>query len=256
MGLPCVHCSSTKAAWPLGTPVVSSSAWPLQVLSPLMSQHWPQAPGPWRRGTWACPGGAALPAWRGGPVRDEGCQGVKNPPHQWGRDPDLVSNCLVGVRFRGQPNQSGKVWVERQTETCFSSGSWDPRWKPHGAGPQDLSPAHVDGQLLPVAPHGHPSVCIWTFISSSYTITSHLGSESPRTSLHRDHLSEGLVPDAASSEVLGSLSSPGRWLCCRFRQRCCSSYLSHLGVSSVYLIVVVQLLSHVWLFATLWTAAH
>lgn len=134
--------------------------------------------------------------------------GVKNPPHQRGRDPDLVSNHLVGVRLRGQPNHSAAVWVERQRPASLSSGSWDPRREPHGAGPQDLSPAHVDGRLLPVAPRGHPSACIWALISSSYTITGHIGCESPRTSLHRDHHSEGLVPDAVSSEVLGSPSSP------------------------------------------------
>ena len=35
------------------------------------------------------------------------------------------------------------------------------------------------------------------------------------------------------------------------------SYLSHLSMYSMYIaLVVVQLLSHVWLFMTLWTVAH
>lgn len=176
MGLSCVHCSSTKAAWPLGTLRVSSSAWPLQVLSPLMSQHWPQAPGPWHCGSWAWPRGAALPAWRGSPVREEGCGELKNP-HQRGRDPDLVSNHLVGVRLSGAAKPQCRSLGGRQRPASLSSGSWDPRREPHGAGPQDLSPAHGMAVLLPVAyvspplPASGPSSPLF----SLYTITGHIG---------------------------------------------------------------------------------
>ena len=122
--------------------------------------------------------------------------------------PKHVTWCLGAFGLLEQNiNATDRVAYEQKI-SLLSSGSWDPRREPHGAGPQDLSPAHVDGHLLPVAPCGHTSACIWALISSSYTITGHIGCESPRTSSHRDHHSEGLVPDAVSAEVLGSPSSP------------------------------------------------